>query len=65
MMCIYCNELDGSKLMTRTKLVNGKAETIDICQSCWWLKEINGDTEDGKSLSKQKPIEGSGQIRPA
>lgn len=54
MECIYCNELDGSKLMTRTKLVDGKAETIDICQSCWWTKDIHEEREDGKKQSNRK-----------
>ncbi|MEE9614125.1 MAG: hypothetical protein V3W31_04100, partial [Thermodesulfobacteriota bacterium] len=42
-----------SRLVARSKVVNGKVETIDICLECWWTKEINVDLEDGKRKSRE------------
>ena len=60
MQCKYCAESEESRLMTRTSLVNGKVETIDVCLECWWSKEVHGKTEDGNLLSKQEPGKGIG-----
>ncbi len=47
-VCKYCGEKDKSRLMTRSTVVEGKVETIDICLECWWSKEIHGKEENGK-----------------
>ena len=34
MACEFCGELDNSRLGMRSKIVNGKVKTIEICSSC-------------------------------
>ncbi len=51
MRCVHCGENEKSRLVARSKVVNGKVETIDICLECWWTKEINVDVKDGKRKS--------------
>ena len=54
MRCKYCNEVDESRLIMSTRLVNGRVETIDICLRCFWrdkfVHEAGG--EDGNTISE-------------
>ena len=52
MACEFCGEKDKSRLGMRTRVVNGKVETVEICSSCLWERLMYG--ENGKILSKRK-----------
>jgi hypothetical protein len=58
MECKYCEEQSESRLMSRSQVVDGEVETIDVCVQCWWFKEINTDGKNGEQLSEQESIEG-------
>jgi hypothetical protein len=34
MACKFCGEQDNSRLGMRSKIVNGKVKTIELCSSC-------------------------------
>ena len=57
MACKFCNEKDKSRIGMRSRVVNGKVETVEICSSCLWEKLMYSESEDGKLLSKGKPVE--------
>jgi len=48
MECKYCAEKDETRLMTRSTVIEGIVETIDICLECWWIIEVHGEGENGK-----------------
>jgi hypothetical protein len=53
MACKYCNDKDESKLVMRSRVVNGKVETVNICTSCLWEQLLNDHSEDGTLLSNK------------
>ncbi len=54
MKCTYCGETDESSLITRSSIINGCVETIDICSSCFWFKKVNVTIKNDKISSKQR-----------
>ena len=54
MACEFCGEEDKSRLGMRSSVVNGKANTVEICSSCLGEKLMPSETENGKLLSKKK-----------
>jgi len=52
MACEFCGKKNKSRLGMRTRVVNGKVETVEICSSCLWERLMYG--ENGKILSKKK-----------
>jgi hypothetical protein len=54
MACEFCGEEDKSRLGMRSSVVNGKANTVEICSSCLGKKLILSENENGKLLSKEK-----------
>ena len=49
--CKYCSETDENKLVMSSRLVNGRAETIDICLACLWRDKFV--QKDGRILSEE------------
>ena len=57
MQCKYCGETDETKLTMSTRMINGKAVTVDVCLCCRWSEEYEsggkGKMKAGKILSKE------------
>jgi len=45
--CVFCGEKDPHKLTMSTRIVNGKAVTIDACFNCYWREKFMAGGEDG------------------
>lgn len=45
--CVFCGEKDPLKLTMSTRIVNGKAVTIDACFNCYWREKFEAGGEDG------------------
>jgi len=56
MPCRYCGERDPFKLSIRTKFINGRVETIEICLDCYWLDRFRCEGEDGNTLQFEEGI---------
>jgi hypothetical protein len=54
MKCKYCGEEDESELVTRTEVVDGKVQNVDICTSCLGEELLDDIDEDGSQLPKNK-----------
>ena len=51
MTCKYCKETDETKLVMSTRMINGKAVTVDVCLCCRWREEY--ESEYGRSISAE------------
>ena len=56
MACEYCSEQDISRLGMRSKLVNGKVKTVEICASCLGKKLRWIKPENGKLISRENQL---------
>ena len=54
MACEFCGEEDKSRLGMRSSVLNGKANTVEICSSCLGIKLKTSENENGRLLSKEK-----------
>ena len=54
MECVLCGERDPLKLIMSTRMINGKAQSFDVCFSCSWREkfeaEVMGNMKHGKIL---------------
>ena len=57
MVCKYCEESDVSRLIERSKRINGETKTIYICTFCLWFILLNPDMKDEKRLSAREQLE--------
>jgi protein-arginine kinase activator protein McsA len=48
MACEFCGEKNKSRLGMRTRVVNGKVETVEICSSCLWERLMYDENEDDR-----------------
>lgn len=39
MVCIFCGEADPFKLTMNTRMMRGKALSVDVCFSCRWREQ--------------------------
>lgn len=39
MVCIFCGEADPFKLTMSTRMMHGKALSVDVCFSCRWREQ--------------------------
>lgn len=60
MACIFCGESDPFKLTMSTRMINGKAVTVDACFNCYYREkyeaEVMGNMGDGKALRSEEGI---------
>lgn len=56
MACKYCGETDPLKLTMNTRMIYGKAVTVDVCFSCGWIEKFESNKRkmemDGEILRK-------------
>ena len=57
MACEFCGEKNKSRLGMRSKVVNGKVETVEICSSCLGKILMHDKSKNGQLLSKGKQFE--------
>lgn len=59
MACIFCGESDPFKLTMSTRMINGKAVTVDVCFNCYYREKFEAEVmgmRDGKALRFEEGI---------
>ena len=56
--CVFCGEKDPHKLTMSTRIVNGKAVTIDACFNCYWREKFEAGGEDGMLSEREADRKG-------
>jgi hypothetical protein len=52
MVCKYCGEADPLKITMSTRMIKGRAVTIDVCFNCYYREKFAAEGENGKALRK-------------
>ena len=67
MVCIFCGESDPFKLTMSTRMINGKAVTVDVCFHCYYREkfeaEVIGNMGNGKALRFEEGIFDQSELR--
>jgi hypothetical protein len=50
MVCKYCGEADPLKITMSTRMIKGRAVTIDVCFNCYFREKFAAEGENGNSL---------------